>query len=38
MPGITIIVSTVLSLLGLLIAFIYMKIVMSVPLTLGLEE
>jgi Na+/H+-translocating membrane pyrophosphatase len=38
MPGITIIVSTALSLLGLLIAFIYMKKVVSVPLTMGLEE
>ena len=38
MPGITIIVSTVLSLLGLAIAFFYMKKVTSVPLTLGLDE
>lgn len=38
MSGITITVSTVLSLLGLGIAFFYMKRVMSIPLTLGLEE
>jgi hypothetical protein len=38
MPGITIIISTVLSLLGLAIAFVYMKKVTSVPLTLGLED
>src|SRR5210317_2612505 len=38
MAGITITVSTVLSLLGLAIAFFYMKKVTSVPLTLGLEE
>ena len=37
MSGITITVSTVLSLLGLGIAFFYMKRVMSVPLDLGLE-
>ncbi|MCH7816214.1 MAG: V-type H(+)-translocating pyrophosphatase [Proteobacteria bacterium] len=38
MFGITITVTTVLSLLGLGIAFFYMKKVMSVPLVLGLEE
>ena len=38
MSGITITVTTVLSLLGLGIAFFYMKKVMSVPLDLGLEE
>ena len=38
MPGITIIVSTALSLLGLVIAFVYMKKVISVPLTMGLDE
>ena len=38
MSGITITVSTVLSLLGLAIAFFYMKRVTSVPLDLGLEE
>ena len=36
--GITITVTTVLSLLGLGIAFFYMKKVISVPLDLGLEE
>lgn len=38
MSGITITVTTVLSLLGLGIAYFYMKKVMSVPLDLGLEE
>ena len=38
MSGITITVTTALSLLGLVIAFVYMKKVTSVPLTLGLEE
>lgn len=38
MSGITITVTTVLSLLGLGIAFFYMKKVVSVPLDLGLEE
>ncbi|HEY5775756.1 MAG TPA: sodium/proton-translocating pyrophosphatase, partial [Xanthomonadales bacterium] len=38
MSGITITVSTVLSLLGLAIAFFYMKKVMSVPLDMGLDE
>ena len=38
MPGITIIISTVLSLLGLVIAFVYMKKVTNVPLTMGLDE
>ncbi|HJO11763.1 MAG: V-type H(+)-translocating pyrophosphatase [Gammaproteobacteria bacterium] len=38
MPGITITVTTVLSLLGLGIAFFFMKRVTSVPLDLGLEE
>ena len=38
MSGITITVTTALSLLGLAIAFFYMKKVISVPLTLGLEE
>src|SRR5210317_598662 len=38
MSGITITVSTVLSLLGLAIAFFYMKKVTSVPLDLGLNE
>jgi len=38
MLGITITVSTVLSLLGLGIAFFYMKKVMSIPLDLGLDE
>ena len=37
MPGITITISTVLSLLGLGIAFYYMKKVTSVPVDLGLE-
>ena len=38
MAGITITVTTVLSLLGLGIAFFYMKKVTSIPLDLGLEE
>ena len=38
MSGITITVSTALSLLGLAIAFFYMKKVISVPLDMGLEE
>lgn len=38
MSGITLIVTTVLSLLGLGIAFFYMKRVMSVPIDLGLDE
>ena len=38
MSGITITVSTVLSLLGLVIAFFYMKKVTSVPLDMGLNE
>lgn len=38
MSGITITVTTVLSLLGLGIAYFYMKKVMSVPLDMGLEE
>lgn len=38
MSGITITVTTVLSLMGLGIAFFYMKKVMSIPLDLGLEE
>ena len=38
MSGITITVTTVLSLLGLGIAFFYMRKVMAVPLTLGLDE
>ena len=38
MSGITITVTTALSLLGLAIAFFYMKKVTSVPLTMGLEE
>jgi len=38
MSGITITVTTVLSLLGLGIAFFYMKKVTSIPLDLGLEE
>ena len=38
MSGITLIVSTVLSLLGLGIAFFYMKKVTSVPVDLGLEQ
>ncbi|MEX2469929.1 MAG: V-type H(+)-translocating pyrophosphatase [Pseudohongiellaceae bacterium] len=38
MAGITITVTTVLSLLGLGIAFFYMKRVMSIPLDLGLDE
>ena len=38
MSGTTLTVSTVLSLVGLAIAFFYMKRVTSVPLDLGLEE
>lgn len=38
MPGITITVTTILSLMGLGIAFFYMKKVMSIPLDLGLDE
>lgn len=38
MSGITIIVSTVLSLLGLGIAFFYMKKVVNIPVDLGLNE
>jgi len=38
MSGITITVTTVLSLLGLGIAFFYMKKVISVPLDMGLDE
>ena len=38
MPGFTLTVTTILSLLGLAIAFYYMKKVTSVPLDLGLEE
>jgi len=38
MPGITITVTTLLSLLGLAIAFFYMKKVTSIPLDLGLDE
>jgi K(+)-stimulated pyrophosphate-energized sodium pump len=38
MSGITITVTTALSLLGLAIAFFYMKKVISVPLDMGLEE
>ena len=38
MSGITITVTTVLSLLGLGIAFFYMKRVTSIPLDLGLDE
>src|SRR5210317_179516 len=38
MSGITITVTTALSLLGLAIAFFYMKKVISVPLTMGLDE
>lgn len=38
MSGITIIVTTVLSLLGLGIAFFYMKRVTSIPLDMGLDE
>ncbi len=38
MSGITLIVTTVLSLLGLAIAFFYMKKVTSIPLDLGLDE
>ena len=38
MSGITITVTTVLSLLGLGIAFFYMKKVTNIPLDLGLNE
>jgi K(+)-stimulated pyrophosphate-energized sodium pump len=38
MSGITITVTTALSLLGLAIAFVYMKKVVAVPLDMGLEE
>jgi H(+)-translocating pyrophosphatase len=38
MPGITITVTTVLSLLGLAIAYFYMKRVTSIPLDMGLDE
>lgn len=38
MSGFTLILSTVLSVLGLLIAFFYMKKVTSVPVDMGLEE
>lgn len=38
MPGITITVTTLLSLLGLAIAFFYMKKVTSIPIDLGLNE
>ena len=38
MFGITITVTTVLSLLGLGIAFFYMKKVISIPLDMGLDE
>ena len=38
MTGITITLTTALSLLGLAIAFFYMKKVTSIPLDLGLEE
>ena len=38
MSGFTLILTTALSLLGLAIAFFYMKKVNSVPLDLGLEE
>ena len=38
MFGITITVTTVLSLLGLGIAFFYMKKVVSIPLDMGLDE
>ena len=38
MPGITITVTTILSLMGLGIAFFYMKKVVSIPLDLGLDE
>lgn len=38
MSGITITVSTILSLLGLAIAFFYMKKVTSIPIDLGLNE
>ncbi len=37
MPGITLTLTTLLSLLGLAVAFYYMKKVNAVPLTLGLE-
>lgn len=38
MPGITITVTTILSLLGLAIAYFYMKRVTSIPIDLGLDE
>ncbi len=38
MPGITLTISTVLSLFGLAVAFYYMKKVMKVPLDLGLDK
>ncbi|NKB34125.1 MAG: V-type H(+)-translocating pyrophosphatase [Pseudomonadales bacterium] len=38
MPGITITVTTILSLLGLGIAFFYMKRVTSIPIDMGLDE
>ena len=38
MSGITITVSTILALLGLVIAFVYMKKVTSIPIDLGLNE
>ena len=38
MTGITITLTTALALLGLAIAFFYMKKVTSVPLTMGLDE
>ncbi|PCH60568.1 MAG: sodium-translocating pyrophosphatase [SAR86 cluster bacterium] len=38
MPGITVTVILILSLLGLVIAFFYMRKVMAVPLDLGLDE
>ena len=38
MLGITIWVTTILSLMGLGIAFFYMKKVVSIPLDLGLDE
>jgi K(+)-stimulated pyrophosphate-energized sodium pump len=38
MPGITLTITTILSLMGLVIAFYYMKKVNAVPLDLGLNE
>ena len=38
MSGITIWVTTILSLMGLGIAFFYMKKVVSIPLGIGLDE